>query len=152
MSENDTPAPFSLAEVLTGGLVTSFGLFVAWEASTYRIGTVAAMGSGFFPLALGIMLAAFGVAITLHAVRMSGPKLGIPIRPLASISAGMLAWGLMAERFGLVPATVALVAIASLAEERYRPMTVVLLAAGLSIMGVLVFVRGLMIPLPLIRW
>jgi hypothetical protein len=51
-----------------------------------------------------------------------------------------------------VPATVALVAIASLAEERYRPMTVVLLAAGLSIMGVLVFVRGLMIPLPLIRW
>jgi CHASE2 domain-containing sensor protein len=152
MSENRTPAPSNLAELLTGGLVIGFGLFVAWEASTYRVGTVAVMGPGFFPLALGIMLVAFGIAITIQAAGRGEPSPAIPLRPLAAVSAGILAWALMAERLGLIPATFALVAISALAEERVRPIVVMLLAAGLCVIGVLLFVRGLMIPLPPIRW
>ena len=66
-----------------GGLMLLFGLGAIWEGMSYRIGTLVRMGPGFFPVALGVILALVGVAIMIGAVAvgigqgMIGPILSI---------------------------------------------------------------------------
>jgi len=47
------------------------GLGAIFRAETYSIGTLSRMGPGFFPVALGAILALAGVAIAISASRRS---------------------------------------------------------------------------------
>ena len=69
-----------------------------------------------------------------------------------AILAGGLAFTYLVEPLGLVPATVALVGFAALAERHVRPLRTAILAVALSALAVTVFSWGLGIPVPAFRW
>ena len=50
-----------------GMLMAAIGLAAAFQGSSYQLGTLERMGPGFFPTALGVILAAVGVAIAITA-------------------------------------------------------------------------------------
>lgn len=58
----------SHTDFLAGGLFAALGLVTAVASGSYRIGSAAAMGPGYFPLALGLLLAVLGGAIMLGAL------------------------------------------------------------------------------------
>jgi hypothetical protein len=50
-------------DLLAGVIFVALGGGFAYTASTYEVGSLRAMGPGYFPLALGLVLAALGVVI-----------------------------------------------------------------------------------------
>ncbi|MCC5989654.1 MAG: tripartite tricarboxylate transporter TctB family protein [Pararhodobacter sp.] len=141
--------------VAGGLLATALGVFAMWEGSGYAIGSIRRMGPGWFPLALGVLLVALGLALALwgltrHAARAEpGPESeSADWRALAAITAGLAAFAALIERAGLVPAVFALVALASLAAGPPRPLRVLALAAAISALSWAVFRLGLGLPLP----
>jgi len=140
-------------DIIGGAALCAFGLWFAWHAQQeYAFGTARRMGPGYFPTVLGWMLAGMGLLVVLPALFRRG-DLPLPaLRPLFTIIAGGLAFAMIIEPAGLVPATWALVAIAAFAETRVRLLRTVILAAALALMAVSVFTWGLGIPVPAFRW
>ncbi|MEZ5738507.1 MAG: tripartite tricarboxylate transporter TctB family protein [Burkholderiaceae bacterium] len=142
-------------DLAAGVLLLALGLFVALYAGAhYRVGEAARMGPGFFPAALGWVLAALGLAIGLLAFRKSVQALQPPRfawRPLLAILAAILAFGLVVERLGLVPAAVALTGVAVFAEKPLRWRRTFWLAVGLSLLCWLIFSVALQMSLPAFR-
>jgi hypothetical protein len=128
------------------------GVAFAWGAAGYDIGDGERMGPGYFPLVLGLVLAALGFFIffaSLVVETEDGEKLGAwAWRPLAFVLGANFAFGILLAglpRFGIPPmgmavAVVALTFIASLAFEPFRAKETVLLALILAAGSYLVFV------------
>ena len=139
-------------DFISGLLITVIGLFVAIHAmSNLEIGTMARMGPGYFPMALGWLLAGLGVVIFLFSLRSAIASAAPPkvaVRPLIAVFAALLVFSFLIEPFGLVPATLGLTAVAVFAERRPPLRRSVLLAIGLSIVAWLVFSVGLQMTLP----
>lgn len=132
----------------SGSALILAGAAVIWITSGYPIGSAARMGAGYLPMACGIGLVLFGLMIAAfdrEAVETGG--LGQIVRPAVTVFAGLVAWALMAEPLGLVPATFVLVVLASFALPGARWPTILLTAAFLSGFGVFVFILGLNIRL-----
>lgn len=139
-------------DLIAGGVLAAFGVFVAlYAAHHYEVGEPSRMGPGFFPVALGWLLAGLGVVIALMSLRKTVQVLHPPpvsLRALLAIAAAILVFSLLVERLGLVPATVALTFVAVFAERPVRWRRTLLLAGGLSLLSWLVFTVGLGMTLP----
>lgn len=139
-------------DLAAGALLCACGLFVAlYASSNYTIGDAGSMGPGYFPMVLGWVLAGLGVIIALLAFRKTVQVLHPPafrLRPILAILASILVFSLLVERLGLVPATVALTAVAVFAERPFRLKRSLLLAAGLSLISWLIFTVALSMSLP----
>ena len=137
-----------------GGLVALLGLATAGVAGTYPIGTLRAMGPGFFPVALGVILLVVGALIALAPpVAEPDPHGGAGLGQLEPrgwlcIGSGVLTFILLAERAGLLPATFACVFIAAMGDRTATLRGSLVLAAVVAVAGVLLFHYGLRIPLP----
>lgn|GEM_PF-272343 len=70
-------------------------------------------------------------------------------RPLVLIVTACLAFAYLLRPLGLVLASILLVFVAALGGHEFRWREVVLLAAGLAVFSVLVFVKGLTLPFPI---
>jgi hypothetical protein len=141
------------ADLIGGGLLIAFGVWFALHSvEAYNIGELRRMGPGFFPTVLGILVAVFGLVLIVPALLRPAPLPVPALRPLLTIVAGGLAFAMLIEPAGLVPATVALVCTVVLAETEVRVLRTVILAAALSAMAVGVFTEGLGIPVPAFRW
>lgn len=140
------------SEIVTALALALAGGLIALEASGYPLGTTARMGPGFVPLSLGVLLAALGVVIAVTEWHAADQPPAVPWRPILAVSAGLLAWALLADRAGLIAANAALVTLAALAEPGFRPVRTLLIFAGLTALGYVVFVQGLRVPIPLIRF
>ena len=140
-------------DVLAGLTFAGFGLAFALGATTYPIGTAARMGPGFFPLLVGALLVALGAVI---ALKPSEPDpddepLTLPDwRGLALIPIAIIFFGVTVRGLGLVPSLFVTVVVAALASRQTRPVGALLLAGGLTVISVLIFVVALRLNLPLI--
>ncbi len=140
-------------DVIGGVLLLGFGLwFWAHAFESYNFGALRRMGPGYFPAVLGILVAAFGLLILLPALFRKGELPRPAWRPMVTITVAGLAFAMMIEPLGLVPATLTLVVIAALAEPSPPLLRTAILAVSLSVMAVLVFAEGLGIPTPAFRW
>jgi MFS superfamily sulfate permease-like transporter len=110
------------------------------------------MGPGFFPTALGWILVGLGTAIAAGGVLRAGLLPRPEWRNLIAVLAGILAFALMVERFGLIAATAALVLITAAADRSSTLRDTVILAVCLVAMAVGIFVQGLGIPFRLWKW
>lgn len=125
---------------IAGGVLVLIGAFVVVEASGYSLGTVARMGPGFVPVALGALVAIVGVLIALVQDDGDEDAPAAPWLPAVFVSAAVLAFALLIDRAGLIAATGALVFISGLAdkERSWRGLAilfVVLVAAVYLIFG-----------------
>ncbi|WP_413730001.1 tripartite tricarboxylate transporter TctB family protein [Sodalis sp. RH22] len=119
-------------------------------AAQYPIGAASRMGAGFFPLRLGILLAAFGLLAIFSSLSWSSPR-----RDRASAApswrAGKLAWilggttvfALLLEPAGLVISLSLLVMIASKASNQFTLSGTLANAAVLVTLNVALFIWGL---------
>jgi hypothetical protein len=140
-------------DVIGGVALVAFGLWFTWHAQAeYDMGSLRRMGPGFFPTVLGWLVAAFGALLLLPALFRRGALPMPALRPLAAIITGGLAFALLIEPFGLIPATIGLVGIVAFAEAQPRLLRTAILAVALSVMAVAVFSEGLGIPIPAFRW
>ena len=141
-----------------GGMMTLLGAAVTLDSTTYALGTLTHMGPGMFPLMLGITLTFVGVLILGAAVAtpLSGDEGILPKNrewiAWGCILAGPVLFIILGELFGLVPATFACVLVPALGDRTATLKGSLMLAAGVTFFGVLLFSYVLKIPFPLFRW
>ena len=138
-----------LHDIAWGSLLALTGLAVAGYAwANYDIGSLRRMGPGFFPVALGVLLAAFGALIAVTA----GPR---PTRaaPFAwpetiAVIAALLTFGLLLDSIGLLLTSAVTVLIASAVAPRRGLGWRLMLTLAVTALVWLVFVQGLNMSLP----
>ncbi|WP_245215668.1 tripartite tricarboxylate transporter TctB family protein [Pararoseomonas baculiformis] len=140
------------ADAIGGVLLIVGGIWFALYAMNYDMGTARRMGPAYFPFGIGCLVALFGLGCLLGALRRAGAMPVIEWRPFFAICGAVLAFTLVIERFGLIPATIALVLISALADEKPSATVTIILAAALCLVGVGIFSWGLGIPMPILRW
>jgi hypothetical protein len=141
----------SLPDVLAGGIFVLIGGAFVVGSLGYELGTPLRMGPGYFPLLVGAILAALGLAIVLKGlVAAEVLSFGaIPWRAVAAIVLALVFFGFTARRLGFVPATAVTALVTTLASRRMRPLVAVAVAAGLTVASTLIFVVGLQVRIPL---
>lgn len=146
-----------------GALLIVIGLAAVYAGIGYRVGELAHMGPGFFPVALGALLALTGLLIAVSArgdkpesseeAVSHGHPGGMPdIRGGVCIILGILAFLLFGEYGGLLPATFAIVFISALGDRDNTLTEALLLSLAMSFIAVVVFWWALKLQLPLFQW
>jgi hypothetical protein len=153
-----------------GLLLIVIGLGAAFQAQSYHVGSLRRMGPGFFPAALGIILALAGTVLLTSAIAANAPadtaantgqndrqhaiaaqsRYAPEWRGWLCICLSVVAFALLAEYTGLLPATFVCVFIAALGDRDNSVRDALLLSIGMSIAGIVVFWWGLGIILPLL--
>jgi hypothetical protein len=127
------------------------GLAGAWFGAELRFGSAGNMGPGFFPVILSWIIVAIGVIVGIKAVTIAGPRIEpVQLRPIVVIIAAILGFGWLIDRLGLA-LTAALLTILAAFARRWREVSLVetiLLAAGLALFSVGLFVYALSQPFP----
>jgi hypothetical protein len=141
----------SLADVLAGGIFVAIGGAFVVGSLGYPLGTPLRMGPGYFPLVVGAILAALGLAIVLKGL-IAGELLplgSVPWRAVAVIAVAVVFFGFAVRRLGFVPTSAVTALLITLASRTVRPLTAVAVAAGLTVAATLIFVVGLQLRIPL---
>ena len=140
-------------DALAGLLFGAIGVMTYIGAEDYPMGFVERMGPGYFPTMLGVILTLFGIYIFARGLLSGEPVKGEwGWKPLALITLSILLFGFLMERFGLVPAIVAVFFLSSLAGHEFRFTETVLLTLVMGAFAVGVFFYGLKLPYPLFGW
>jgi Tripartite tricarboxylate transporter TctB family len=140
---------------VSGALLLLLGAAIVTQGVRYRTGTLIQMGAGFMPVVLGTLLALVGIAIFATAeARDFGTAESHPTewRGWLCILGSVAAFVIIGTYGGLVPATFATVFIAAMGDRQNSVSTALLLAAGVTVAGVLIFIVGLKMVFPLFTW
>ena len=156
-----------------GALILLIGLASIEEGLKYQVGSLTQMGSGFFPVSLGVILCLLGVAIAGSAKRVrkdvrsavqgtaqsdvgheavSDDKPGPEWRGWFCISASVVAFVVLGRYGGLLPATFGIVFIAALGDRDNSAITALVLALILCALCVAIFWWALQLQFPLFTW
>ena len=140
-------------DALAGLLFIAVGVSVYLLAEDYPMGETARMGPGYFPTVLGGILTLFGIYILARGLRTGEPvQGGWAWKPLALITLSIVLFGFLMERFGLVPALVAVFFASALAGHEFRFKETLLLTLVMGTLAIGVFFYGLKLPYPLFGW
>jgi hypothetical protein len=141
----------STKDFWTGLIYLFFGVSAILIARDYGMGTGGKMGPAYFPTILGGLLVVIGVIAVIRSFVVPGAPIGaFAFKGLILVTAAVLVFGFVVRSAGLVVALPLLVIISALASSRFRWRPTLIMAAGLTIFCVLVFIKGLGIPLPII--
>lgn len=138
-----------------GALMILIGLSAFFGARHYPVGNLSSMGPGYFPAAIGVLLALTGAAIALSARPVREDATSVPApewRGWLCIIASMTAFVVLGVYGGLVPATFALVFIAAMGDRKNTPGRATILATAMVIIAVVLFRWALQLQLPLFSW
>ncbi|MBI5936257.1 MAG: tripartite tricarboxylate transporter TctB family protein [Betaproteobacteria bacterium] len=137
-----------------GLIYLAVGLFALYVAQDYAMGSAVRMGPGYFPKVLGSLLALIGLIALVRGLLRPGEAIGrLAWRETLIVLGATMLFGLLLRGGGLVLSLVVLVVASAYASRRFKLKPAVLLAAGLAAFCVLVFIKGLGIPLALLgRW
>jgi len=117
----------------------------------YELGTPLRMGPGYFPLLVGSIVAALGLAVVVKGL-IAGEAISfgaIPWRAVIAILLAVVFFGFAVRRLGFVPTSAVTALLTTLASRRVRPLTALAVAAGLTVAATLIFIVALQLPLPL---
>ena len=137
-------------DLLTAVMFVGIGALGLWAGRDLTMGTAAGMGPGYLPrivcsLLILVGLVVGGIGFFRAREDIAAPKL----RPLAIILLSVVGFAFIAEYFGFVAASVWLLVIGSFADRESRWREVILLTAGLTAFGALVFIVGLGVQMPI---
>lgn len=135
----------------SGVLFIVMGTAALVLGSDLRVGTASRMGPGFVPHAIGWILIALGAAIAVKGCFAGAERIGaLHLRPAILIVLSVVAFALLLQPAGLLPAIVALVALAVPAGREARFRDAVGIAAFLALLCVTIFKIGLEMSFPVI--
>jgi putative Ca2+/H+ antiporter (TMEM165/GDT1 family) len=141
-----------------GGLTVLLGTAVTLDSMTYTLGTLTHMGPGMFPLMLGVVLTFIGILIfgTAVVTPLGDDERILPKnrewRGWGCILAGPILFIIMGEFFGMAPAIFSCVFVSALGDRTATLKGSAILAACVTVFGVLLFSYVLKIPFPMFRW
>lgn len=139
-----------------GLLLMLIGIGAAAESLNYKVGELARMGPGYFPLALGIILTVIGAVIMVtpsaDGAVQRAPISREQIRTWVLIVLGVVAFVVLGHYAGFVPATFGLIFISAMGDRANSIKAALLLALGVTLVSVVVFHYGLQIQFPLFWW
>ena len=145
----------SQKDFYSGVMFAVVGIAFAWGATAYSVGTAARMGAGYFPLGLGVILAAMGALVMFKALVVEtedGDKVGKwAWRPLCYIIGANLIFGVLLgglpsiglPSMGMVAAIYALTFISSKAGDTFLWKPTLVLATILAVGSYLTFIVAL---------
>ena len=117
------------------------GLAGLYAGKDLTFGTASHMGPGFFPTWLNFLIIAIGVGTGIKAVAIQGPPIArFQLRPILFIVAAIVAFGFLINAVGLALSAVLMTIFAAYARRGVKVPETVLLAAGLALFSVIVFV------------
>ncbi len=141
----------SIKDLLAGLIYIFFGVSAILIAREYNMGTAFKMGPAYFPTVLSTLLIAVGSISVIRAFILPGTPIGaISIKGLLLVTASIVVFGLLVRGAGVVIAMPLLLFISAAASTKFRWQTTLMIAAGLTLFCVVVFLKGLGIPLPVI--
>jgi hypothetical protein len=143
-------------DYVAGALMIVLGVGAVIEGARYPIGSLSRMGPGFFPIALGVILALAGAAIAIGA-RLAEDDRAVRPRPpewrgWIPICASIVAFVVLGEYGGLVPATFAIVFISALGDRDNTLTQAAVLGLAAVAIAIVVFWWALQLQLPLFGW
>jgi len=139
-----------------GLLMMVIGIAAAVQGSTYHMGSLSHMGPGFFPVALGVILAltGFAIGVTARFTEYEGEEVVLPPewRGWFCIGASIVAFVVLGVYGGLLPATFAVVFISALGDRQNTWKSATVLALAIVVVCVVVFWWALQLQFPLFNW
>jgi hypothetical protein len=135
----------------SGVIFILFGLAAVIIGRDYSMGSAGRMGPAYFPTILGAILTVIGAIGVLRSLVSRGEVLEkFAVKQTALVLAGTVLFGLLMRNAGLVAATVLLVLLSGFASIKFRVGPYLLLAIGMAGFCVLVFIKALGLPMPLV--
>ena len=134
-----------------GVVYVAFGSAAIIVSRNYGMGTALKMGPSYFPTILGGLLIVIGAISLIRSFIKPGTPFGtFAFKGLLLITVSIILFGFIVRGAGLVIALPLLVIISSCASMRFRWKYSLVLALGLTIFCILVFLKGLGVPLPIL--
>jgi Tripartite tricarboxylate transporter TctB family len=137
----------------SGLMFVVIGVGFAWGATNYKLGNSANPGPGYFPLGLGLLLAVLGGMVLFKAMTIEsagGDPIGaVSWKPLITILASVLVFGVALPRLGLAVTLPLLVLLASVAGDEFSLRGVIVSAVVLTVGCWAIFILGLKLVIPL---
>ncbi len=135
----------------SGVMLIAIGAAAVFIARDYPFGTALRMVAGFFPVVLGVVLVLFGLYFAVRGLRNSAKIEGSwSPRALVVLPLAFVAFGVLMEHAGFVPAMLALTVGSAAAGAEFRIGEVLALAVLLTALCVALFIWMLGLPYPLI--
>jgi putative tricarboxylic transport membrane protein len=135
----------------TGLIYIFFGASAVLIGRDYGMGTALRMGPGYFPTVLGVLLTLIGIISLVRSfIERGSPIGGLAFKGLLLVVGSTLVFGLIVRGAGLAIALPLFVLISAYASIDFRWGPSIALAAGLTVFCVLVFLKGLGVPLPIL--
>ncbi|TAL75086.1 MAG: tripartite tricarboxylate transporter TctB family protein [Burkholderiaceae bacterium] len=141
-----------------GVLIIAIGLGAVLGGVSYRIGTLRQMGPGFFPAAVGALMVLMGVLIAIqglahkHADADAEPDPPAEWRGWLCIVGGIVAFILLGDYGGLLPATFGVVFISALGDRQNSIKEAAVLAVAGCLVSTIIFWWMLQLQFPLLHW
>lgn len=146
-----------------GALLMIVGIAAAYAAVSYRIGSLSAMGPGYFPFALGILTAIIGALIAITAIGDKdngkqqaanvGHGHGMPdLRGTVCIVLATVAFYFIGDWFGLLPATFAITFLSAIGDRDNTWKEALILSIVMMLVAWIVFYWALKLQMPLYKW
>jgi putative tricarboxylic transport membrane protein len=141
----------SAKDFWSGLIYIFFGVSAIVIARDYGMGTALKMGAAYFPTVLGGLLIVIGSISVIRGFVIRGAPVGaFAIKGLLMVVGATLLFGLTVRGAGLAIALPVFVILSAAASSRFRWRPTLLMAVGLTLFCVLVFVKGLGVPLPVV--
>ena len=136
----------------SGVMLIAIGGAALFIARNYQFGSSLRMGPGYFPVILSAALVLFGVYFVLQGLRAGAEKIegSWSLRALVIVPLSLVAFGLLIDRAGFIPAMLALIIISAAASTQFKIVEVLLFSVFLTAMCVVVFIWLLGLPYELI--
>ncbi len=139
-------------DILGGLALVALGAFAALYAQQYEMGDLNRMGPGYFPVALGTLLAVLGLFIAVPAFFRGGPAIQLAWKSFITVVLSIVLFAFALKPLGLLLATSLSVLVASLADHDIRWKGRLAVAAGVSLVTYVIFILGLSMVLPVWPW
>jgi hypothetical protein len=138
-------------DLLAGLVFAALGVLGLLFGKDLEYGSLARMGPGYFPFVISVLLLCIGVYLGGSACWSGRAKIswGTP-RPILSVLAGMVIFGLLIEKAGLSLAALFIVGLTYIGAWKFRFLEFVVLSFLLILASYLVFVKILAMPLKMI--
>jgi hypothetical protein len=140
----------NVPDLAFAAFLVALGALAFALAGELSVGTAASMGPGYVPRGLALLIMVYGAVLGTRACwsgRQAFPE--IAWRPLAMISAAVALFALLLPLAGLAITSFAVVVSSGCAAYDVRLRENALLALGLAVFAVLLFVAALGLPIPI---
>lgn len=143
----------AMADLLFGLFLVCLAIGVFWATRKLSVGSAAAMGPGYFPLAIAWGALGFGVFFIGKSFAHAGAPISLPCwRPFILIPLAAALFALLVMPAGLALASFVAMLVASAASTETRPLEILVFSLCVSTGTVLLFVRALSLPVPIFPW